>query len=114
MCYPANKIIKSNSIRVLPIEGLHEDKLCDILQAMAPINVKTVHQTSSLRIIESNLDRVGLLLHTTHGQRSQHQSGQLVPQSVSINKPKFLKATRHTEIWKMETPWSMVVEAVSW
>ena len=113
MCCPANKVIKSNSIRVLPIGGLHEDKLCGTLQAMAPINVKTVHQTSSLRIIESNLDRVRLLSHT-HGQRCQQKSGQLVPQSVSINKPKFLKATRHTEIWKMETPRSMVAEALNW
>ena len=43
------------------------------LQAMAPTNVKTVHQTSLLNV-ESNLDRLGLL-SPTHGQRSQQQSG---------------------------------------
>ena len=44
------------------------------LQAMAPINVKTVHQTSLLHT-ESNLDRLGLL-SPTHDQRSQQQTGQ--------------------------------------
>ena len=40
---------------------LHEDKFCDTLQAMAPTNVKTVHQTSSLHVIKRNLNRLGLL-----------------------------------------------------
>ena len=72
---------------------LHEDKLCDILQAMAPTNVETVHQTSLFQI-ESNPDRHGLL-SPTHGQRSQQQSGQITLQSVLINKPKFLEAIKH-------------------
>ena len=38
------------------------------LQAMAPTNIKTVHQTSLLHI-ESNLDRLGML-PPTHDQRS--------------------------------------------
>ena len=47
------------------------------LQAMAPTNnVKTVHQTSLLHNIESNLDRLGLL-PPTHGQRSKQQTGQI-------------------------------------
>ena len=45
------------------------------LQAMAPTNNKTVHQTS-LPHIESSLDRLGLL-SPTHDQRSQQQIGQL-------------------------------------
>ena len=40
-----------------------------VLQAMAPTNVKTVHQTSLLHNIESNLDRLELL-SPTHDQRS--------------------------------------------
>ena len=92
--------------------GLHEDKLCDISQAMAPTNVGTVHQTSLFHI-ESNLDGLGLL-SPTHGQRSQQQSGQITLQSVLIKKPKFLKATRHAEIRKIEIPRSMVMEALSW
>ena len=42
------------------------------LRAMAPTNAKTVHQTS-LFLVESNLDRLGLL-SPTHDQRSQQQS----------------------------------------
>ena len=45
------------------------------LQAMAPTNVKTVHQTSLLHI-ESNLDRLGML-SPTHDQRSQQKNEKL-------------------------------------
>ena len=45
------------------------------LQAMAPTNIKTVHQTSILRI-ESNLDRLGML-SPTHDQRSQQKPERL-------------------------------------
>ena len=45
------------------------------LQAMAPINIKTVHQASLLHI-ESNLDRLGML-SPTHDQRSQQKNGKL-------------------------------------
>ena len=62
------------------------------LRVMAPINIKTVHQTSVLHIIESHLDRLGLL-SPTHDQRSQQQTGQITLQAVLINKSKFIKAT---------------------
>ena len=42
-------------------------------------------------------DQVGLL-SLTHAQRSQQQSGQITPQSILTNRPKFLKAIRHTEV----------------
>ena len=45
------------------------------LQAMAPTNIKTVHQTSLLHI-ESNLDRLGML-SPTHDQRSQQKHGKI-------------------------------------
>ena len=61
------------------------------LQAMAPTNIKTVHQTSLLHI-ESNLDRLGML-SPTHDQRSQQKTGKITLQPVLINKSKFLKAT---------------------
>ena len=67
---------------------------------MAPTNIKTVHQTSLLHI-ESNLDRLRLLL-PTHGQRSKQQSGQITLRPVLINKSKFLTATNRTEIRKVE------------
>ena len=47
------------------------------LQAMAPTNIKTVHQTSLLHI-ESNLDQLGML-SPTHDQRSQQKNGKLRP-----------------------------------
>ena len=55
-CCSSNKVIKSDTISFPALEGLHEDKLCDTLEAMATTYyAKTVHQTSLLRI-ESNLD----------------------------------------------------------
>ena len=47
--------------RFLALGGVHEDKLCNTLQAMAPTNVETVHQTYLFHI-ESNLDRLGLIV----------------------------------------------------
>ena len=83
------------------------------LQAMAPTNIKTVHQTSLLHI-ESNLDRLGIL-SPTHDQRSLQKPGKITLQPVLINKKsKFLEATHCTEIRKIEIPRSMVVEALSW
>ena len=79
---------------------------------MAPTNIKTAHQTSSLHI-ERSLDRLGLL-SPTHDQRCQHQSGQISLQPVLINKSKFLKVTHRTKIRKIEIPRSVVVEALSW
>ena len=71
-------------------------KRCATLEAMAPTNIKTVHQTSLLHI-ESNLDRLGLL-SPTHDQRSQQQIGQIALQPVLMNKSKFLKATHCTKL----------------
>ena len=101
-----NPLIRSTGIQIAT-------KSDATLQAMAPTNnIETVHQTSLLRI-ESSLDRLGLL-SPTYDQRSQQQSGQIMLQPVAINKSKFLKATHRTEIRKIEIPWSMVVEALSW
>ena len=90
MCCPSNEVITSE--RSCPaLGGLHEDKLCDTLQAMAPTNVEMVYQASLLQI-ERELDRLGLV-SPTHGQRSQQQSGQITLQAILINKPKFFKTT---------------------
>ena len=64
------------------------------LQAMAPTNIKKVHQTSLLHI-ESSHDRLGLL-SPIHDQRSQQQNGQITLQQVLINKSEFHKATHRT------------------
>ena len=76
------------------------------------VDVKTVHQTSLL-YTESNPDRLGLL-SPTHGQRSQQKCVQITLQSVLINKPKFLKATRHEEMRKIVILRSVTMEALSW
>ena len=81
------------------------------LQAMAPADIKTVHQTSLLNI-ERNLDRLGMLA-PTDDQRSRKKTGKITLQPVLINKSKFLKATHCTEIRKIEIPRSMVVEALT-
>ena len=81
------------------------------LQAMAPTNIKTVHQPSYSILRAVSIDE---LLSPTHGQRSQQQSGQITLQPALINKSKFLKATHRTKIRKNEIPRSMVVEALSW
>ena len=81
-------------------------KSCETLQAMASTNIKTVHQTTLLHIIESNLDRLGLL-SPTHDQRSQQQTIQITLQPVLINKSKFLKATHCRKIRRLKYrgPW---------
>ena len=68
-------------------------------------NIETFHQTSLFHI-ESNLDRFRLL-SPTHGQLSQHQSGQITLQSVLMDKPMFLKAIHHAQKMelKYEGPW---------
>ena len=58
-------VIKRDPKHFQAPEGLHEDTLCDTLQAIPPTDAKTVHPTSLLHI-ESNLDRLGLL-PPTHG-----------------------------------------------
>ena len=111
MCCPSKKVIKSDTKRFLALRGLHEDKLCDTLQAVAPTNVKTVHQTS-LPHIDSKPDRLGLL-SPTHCQHFKQESGQITLQSVLINKLKVFKGTRHAEIRRIEISRSMVVETLN-
>ena len=65
-----NPLLKPTGIQIAT-------KIYATLQAMAPTNIKTVHQISLL-YIESSLDRLGLL-SPTHDQRSHQQSGKLRP-----------------------------------
>ena len=83
------------------------------LQAMAPTNIKTVHQTSLLHI-ESNLDRLGML-SPTHDQRSQQKKRKnYAPTSFDQQVQVSQGHTFCTEIRKIEIPRSMVVEALNW
>ena len=115
MCCSFSKVIKSDSSIFLAIGGWHEHKTYGTLQAMAPTDDKIVHQTSFLHI-ESNLDRLGFLSPTQPGPPA-FSATKLINQTpiFFINKPKFLKATRNNaETRKIEIPWSMVVENLSW
>ena len=83
------------------------------LQAMAPTNIKTVHETSLLHI-ESNLDRFGML-SPTHDQRSQQKKRKnYAPTSFDQQDQVSQGHTFCTEISKIEIPRSMVVEALNW
>ena len=83
------------------------------LQAMAPTNIKTVHQTSLLHIeSKTSIDSECCRLPTT--SVLSKKNGKITLQPVLINKSKILKATHCTEIRKNEIPTSMAVEALSW
>ena len=77
---------------------------------MVLTNVKVVHQTS-LRHIECNPERLGLL-SPTHSQGSQQHSEKIMLQSFLIEKFTFLKP-RHAKAREI-VPRSMAMEALSW
>ena len=70
---------------------------------MAPTNVKADRQISLLHI-ESNPDRLGLIIVVAYARPA-------FSATVLINKPKFLKASRHAEIRKLVVPRSKAIEA---
>ena len=83
------------------------------LQAMAPTNIKAVHQTSLLRI-ESNLDRLRML-PPTHGQRSQQKKRKNYTPTSFDQQGQVSQGHTCTEIRKIEIPrFMVVVEALSW
>ena len=57
MCCPSTKVIKSDSKVFLAIGGLHEEELCDALQAMAWTNVRTKPPYSISRATSIDSDR---------------------------------------------------------
>ena len=83
------------------------------LQAMAPTNDKTVHQTSLYSISRAaSIDSDCCRLPTT--SVLSNKSDKYIPTSFDQQYSKFLKATHRTKIRKNEIPRSMVVEALSW
>ena len=113
MCCPSYKVIKSDARSCLGSRRVifHSYVFFGYTNTNYATLCKQWHRPMSKRFIklpysiyiESNLDRLRLLSRT-HGQCSQQQSEQMTLQSVLINKPKFLKATYHTEVSrKIET-----------
>ena len=85
------------------------------LQAMAPTNIKTVHQTSTPYREQPRSTRNAVAYpRPTFSAKTRKNYGTITLQPVLIIKSKILKATHCTEIRKNEIPRSMVVEALSW
>ena len=82
------------------------------LQAMAPTNSKTVHQTSFTPYREQPRSTRIVVSYPRPAFSATNRTNTFQP--VLINNSKFLKATHRTKIRKIEIPRSMVVEALSW
>ena len=82
------------------------------LQAMAPTNNKTVHQTSLTPYREQPRSTRIVVAYPRPAFSAPNRTDTFQP--VLINNSKFLKATHRTKIRKIEIPRSMVVEALSW
>ena len=82
------------------------------LQAMAPTNNKTVHQTSFTPYREQPRSTRNVVANPRPALSATNRTNTFQP--VLINYSKFLKATHRTTIRKTEIPRSMVVEALSW
>ena len=76
------------------------------LQAMAPANNTTVHQTSFTPYREQRSTRI-VVAYPRPAFSATNRTNTFQP--VLINKSKFLKATHRTKIRKIEIPRSMVV-----
>ena len=81
------------------------------LQAMAPTNSKTVHQTSFTPYREQPRSTQIVVAYARPAFSATNRTNTFQP--VLINNSKFLKATQRTKIRQIEIPRSMVVEALS-
>ena len=81
------------------------------LQAMAPTNSKTVHQTSFTPYREQPRSTRIVVAYPRPAFSATNRTNTFQP--VLINSSKFLKATYRTKIRKIEIPRSMGVEALS-
>ena len=82
------------------------------LQAMAPTDNKTVHQTSFTPYRKPPRSTWIVVAYPRPAFSATNRTNTFQP--VLINNSKFLKATHRTKIRKIEIPRSMVVEALSW
>ena len=81
------------------------------LQAMAPTNSKTVHQTSFTPYREQPRSTRIVVAYPRPAFSATNRTNTFQP--VLINNSKFLKATHRTKIRKIQIPRSMVVEALN-
>ena len=104
---PINKVIKRDETFSSSRRGIRRQ----VMRHFTGNGTDQCQNGSSNLLTPYREQRLGLL-SPTYGQRSQLQSGQTPLQPVLINKPRFLKATHHIEIRKIEIPKSMVVEGL--
>ena len=88
-------------------------KIYATLQAMAPTNIKTVHQTSFTPYREQPRSTRIVVAYPRPAFSATNRTNNTF-QPVLINNSKFFKTTHRTKIRKIEIPRSMVVEALSW
>ena len=82
------------------------------LQAIAPTNNKTVHQTSFTPYRDQPRSTRIVVDYPRPAFSATNRTNTFQP--VLINNSKFLKVTHRTKVRKIEMPRSMVVEALSW
>ena len=82
------------------------------LQATAPTNSKTVHQTSFTPYREQPRSTRIVVAYPRSAFSATNRTNTFQPVLIN-NYSKFLKATHRTKIRKIEIPRSMVVEALS-
>ena len=99
-----NPLLKPTGIQIAT-------KIYATLQAMAPTNSKTVHQTSSTPYREQPRSTRIVVAYPRPAFSATNRTNTFQP--VLINNSKFLKATHRTKISKIEIPRSMMVEALS-
>ena len=80
------------------------------LQAMAPTNIKTVHQTSLLHSRATSIDSECCRLPAFSAKNRKNYASTSFDQQVQVSQGH----TFCTEIRKIEIPRSMVVEALNW
>ena len=83
------------------------------LQAMAPTNNKTVHQTSFTPYREQPRSTRIVVAYPRPAFSATNRTNTFQPVLIN-NNSKFFKATHRTKIRKIEIPRSMVVEVLSW
>ena len=110
MSCPSNNVIKSDAKRFLALGGLHEDKLCDTLQAMATTTMSKRFTKSPYSILRATpIDSDCCRLPTASvlsTKADKSRFNQFYQQA-----PMFLKDSHYAEMRKNEIPRSMVVEA---
>ena len=115
MCFPSNQVITSDTISFLALTMLSEGYTKTRMRHF------TRNRTDQCRNGSSNLlapyreqPRSTRIVVAYPRPALSATKRTITHQSILVNNPNFLEATRHAEIKKIEIPGSMVAEALSW